>query len=288
MRSKILAALGGGLVALALSLPASAEPALWKLQGPHATVYLFGTVHVLKSTTQWRSPKIQAAFAAAGTLWEEVPDAEDTATAQALVMQYGVDPAHPLSSQLDTAGNAKLTAFETTYGLPDAGIEMLRPWLAAVTFSTLPVLKAGYDPKSGVDLVLKSMADAAHKPVLGFETLDQQMRFLADLPQQQQIDFLLATLDDANGATAQLGRMVDAWNAGDVAALDKLVNGDLNRYPALYNVLVVQRNRAFANKIEQMLQGNGVTFVAIGGGHLSGPDSVQADLAKDGIQAVRQ
>jgi hypothetical protein len=132
------------------------------------------------------------------------------------------------------------------------------------------------------------MADAAHKPVLGFETLDQQMRFLADLPQQQQIDFLLATLDDANGATAQLGRMVDAWNAGDVAALDKLVNGDLNRYPALYNVLVVQRNRAFANKIEQMLQGNGVTFVAIGGGHLSGPDSVQADLAKDGIQAVRQ
>lgn len=284
----MLAALGGGLVALALSLPASAEPALWKLQGPHATVYLFGTVHVLKSTTQWRSPRIQAAFDAAGTLWEEIPDADDAAAAQALVMQYGVDPAHPLSSQLDSAGKAKLTAFETTYGLPDAGIEMLRPWLAAITFSTLPVVKAGYDPKSGVDLVLKSMADAAHMSVLGFETLDQQMRFLADLPQQEQVDFLMATLDDANDATAQLGRMIDAWNAGDVPALDKLVNGDLNRYPALYNVLLVKRNRAFATKIEQMLAGNGVSFVAIGGGHLSGPDSVQADLAKDGIQAVRQ
>jgi uncharacterized protein YbaP (TraB family) len=288
MRSKILAVLGGGLAALALSLPASAEPALWKVQGPHATVYLFGTVHVLKSTTQWRSPKIQAAFDAAGTLWEEVPDADNAAGAQALIMQYGVDPAHPLSSQLDAAGKAKLTAFETTYGLPDAGIEMLRPWLAAVTFSTLPVMKAGYDPKSGVDLMLKSMADAAHKPVLGFETLDQQMHFFADLPQQQQIDFLLATLDDADGATAQLSRMVDAWSAGDVAALGTLVNGDLNRYPALYNVLVVQRNRAFAKRIEQLLRGNGVTFVAIGGGHLSGPDSVQVDLAKDGIQAVRQ
>jgi hypothetical protein len=288
MRSKILAVLGGGLAALALSLPASAEPALWKVQGPHATVYLFGTVHVLKSTTQWRSPKIQAAFDAAGTLWEEVPDADNAAGAQALIMQYGVDPAHPLSSQLDAAGKAKLTAFETTYGLPDDGIEMLRPWLAAVTFSTLPVMKAGYDPKSGVDLTLKSMADAAHKPVLGFETLDQQMHFFADLPQQQQIDFLLATLDDADGATAQLSRMVDAWSAGDVAALGTLVNGDLNRYPALYNVLVVQRNRAFAKRIEQLLRGNGVTFVAIGGGHLSGPDSVQVDLAKDGIQAVRQ
>lgn len=285
---KTLAALGGGLLALALWLPASAEPALWKIQGPHATVYLFGTIHALKSTTQWQSPKIQAAFDASGTLWEEVPNADDAASAQALVMQYGVDPTHPLSSQLDAAGKAKLTAFETTYGLPDAGIEMLRPWLAAITFSTLPVMKAGYDPKSGVDLVLKSMADAAHKPVLGFETLDQQMRFLADLPQQQQLDFLRVTLDDAGGATAQLGKLVDAWSSGDVVAMAALMNGDLNRYPALYDVLVVQRNRAFASKIEEMLKGSGVTFVAVGGGHLSGPDSVQADLAKDGIRAVRQ
>src|ERR1700761_3868686 len=158
---KTLLTLAAGLAAMALATAASAEPALWKVQGAHATVYLFGTVHVLKSTTQWRSPKIQAAFDASGTLWEEVPDADDTAAAQALIMQYGVDPAHPLSSQLDAAGKAKLTAAETAYGLPDAGIEMLRPWLAAVTFSTLPVIKAGYDPKSGVDLVLKSMADAA-------------------------------------------------------------------------------------------------------------------------------
>ena len=53
-------------------------------------------------------------------------------------------------------------------------------------------------------------------------------------------------------------------------------------------VLLVQRNRAFAAGIEQLLNGDGVSFVAVGAAHLVGPDSVVADLAKDGITAVRQ
>jgi uncharacterized protein YbaP (TraB family) len=37
-----------------------------------------------------------------------------------------------------------------------------------------------------------------------------------------------------------------------------------------------------------MLKGHGTVFVAIGAGHLAGPDSVIAMLAKQGIQAKRQ
>jgi uncharacterized protein len=276
-------------LALACALPAAAEPALWKVQGAHATVYLFGTVHALKKTTVWRSPKFEAAFASASSLWEEVANADDAAAAQPLIMQYGVDPTHPLSSILDEAGKEKLSAFETAYGLPDAAVEPFRPWLAALTFSVLPIVRAGYDPKSGVDLVLKSEALAHGKSVNGFETMEQQMHFLADLPQKVQVDYMLFTLDGADAAAAQLGAAVDAWAAGDTAQLEAMLNRTLFvRYPGLYDVLLVQRNRAIAAKIEQMLKGDGVVFVAVGAGHLAGPDSIQADLAKDGIQAVRQ
>ena len=68
------------LLALALLFGAgnaAAEPALWKVQGPNATIYLFGTVHVLKPAVVWRSAKIDAAIKAADTLWLEVPDADD-------------------------------------------------------------------------------------------------------------------------------------------------------------------------------------------------------------------
>jgi uncharacterized protein YbaP (TraB family) len=279
----------GGLLGLALALPAAADPALWKVQGPHATVYLFGTVHALKKTTAWRSPKFEAAFAASTTLWEEVANADDTAAAAPLVMQYGLDAAHPLSSTLDDAGKAKLSAFEAAYGLPAAQIESFRPWLAAVTFSTLPVIKAGYDPKSGVDLVLKSEAVAHGKPVNGFETLEQQIHFFADLPQQLQVDYMLFAIDSAGSAPAQLGEAVDAWAAGDTAKTEALLDRSLfDRYPQLYDLLLVQRNRVIAAKIEELLKGDGVAFVAVGAGHLAGRDSIQTELAKHGIQAVRQ
>jgi uncharacterized protein YbaP (TraB family) len=277
------------LFAVGIAAPASAEPALWKVQGPHATVYLFGTVHILKSTTQWRTPKIEEAFTSAGSLWEEVPNADDVAAMQPLLMQLGLDPAHPLSSQLTDDGKAKLAAFEAAYGLPPQGIEMFRPWLAAMTFSVIPMTKAGYDPKSGVDTVLRTMARAQNKPMMGFETAEQQMHYLADLPQQTQLDYLLFTLGNAEQETGKLGDLVDAWAAGDTAKLEMLLNvGLAKQQPGLYRTLLADRNRAFATKIEQLLSGEGVTFVAVGAGHLVGPDSIQAALAKDGFQAVRQ
>ena len=62
-RTTIAAALTACL--LLVGRAADAEPALWAAHGPNSTVYLFGTIHVLRSDTVWRSPKIAAAFAKA-------------------------------------------------------------------------------------------------------------------------------------------------------------------------------------------------------------------------------
>jgi hypothetical protein len=284
-----LAALAGGFLVLTAAAPVAAEPALWKVQGPHATVYLFGTIHLLKPTTQWRSPKIDAAFAASTTLWEEISNPDDAAAATALVQTYGLDAAHPLSSRLDDAAKAKLASFETRYGVPDAQVQTLRPWFAGINFSIIPIVKAGYAPGSGVDVLLKNEAHAKGKPMHGFETIEEQLKFFADLPPKLETDFMLSVLDDADAGPERLDRMVSAWAAGDTAQMEDLLNGTmLTRYPELYQLLLAQRNRRFANKIEELLKGDGVVFVAVGAGHLLGPDSVQADLARDGIKVARE
>jgi len=287
--------LGGGMaVSLAFSIllaafPAAAEPALWKVQGPHATVYLFGTVHVLKPGTRWRSQKIEAAFKASDVLWEEVKDSDDAEAIQPLVLKYGLDLSKPLSSKLDDAGRAKLAAAEASLNLPQAQLEALRPWMAGLTLTVLPTLKAGYDPKSGADLILKAMAAEQAKPMQAFETMEQQVRFFADLPQPLEVEYLLSTLDDVSKGTGELDALVDAWEAGDTKKLEALLNSDLkDHYPDLYRILLAQRNQAFADQIETLLKGEGVVFVAVGAGHLVGPDSVQADLAKHGVRSERE
>jgi uncharacterized protein YbaP (TraB family) len=142
--------------------------------------------------------------------------------------------------------------------------------------------------------VLRTKVEAAHKPVLGFETAEQQVRYLADLPPAAEIAFFQSSLDDAEKAVDVLNDLIAAWSAGDEAKLEKLLNSDLrDRYPDLYRRLIVERNRRFADRIADLAKGTGangakVILVAVGAGHLVGADSVQADLARLGVTAVRQ
>ena len=56
-RTRKLAALLLSLAALFAAVSAHAEPALWVVKGPHATVYLFGSVHALKKGPALALPK---------------------------------------------------------------------------------------------------------------------------------------------------------------------------------------------------------------------------------------
>jgi uncharacterized protein YbaP (TraB family) len=269
----------------------AAEPAIWVVKGPHATVYLFGTIHALSKTDSWHSPKIDAAIKDSGTLWLEIPNVDDAASMQPLILQMGMDQAHPLSTKLTPDQLAKLTKAATGVGLPggEAMLEPLKPWLAALTLSMAPLMQAGYDPASGVEAELKPEFDKAKKPVKGFETAEQQIHFFADMTDKAQVDFLSSELDDFDSAVEKFKKMEAAWAAGDTEALDTLNNADFrDKYPDLFDVLVVKRNQAFTTQIDGLLKGDGVSFVAIGAGHLVGKEGVPAMLEKHGYKVTRE
>ena len=277
------------LVLLFVLPAAQAEPAIWVVKGPHATVYLFGTIHALQPDHPWQSAKIEAAIKDSGTLWLEIPDIDDPASMQPLILQLGMDPGHPLSSKLTPDQVAKLN--KAAAGLPggEALLESMKPWLAGMMLSLAPVLQAGYDPNSGVEFALKPEFTKANKPVKGFETAEQQIHYFADMSDKAQIDFLSSELDDADSASDKFKELVAAWYAGDTARLDALNNADFrDKYPGLFQILVVKRNQNFTTQIQEMLKGDGVSFVAVGAGHLVGKDGVPAMLEKLGYKVTRE
>ncbi len=117
-RTRKLAALLLSLAALFAAVSAQAEPALWVVKGPHATVYLFGSVHALKQDQPWRSPKIDAAIQQSGSLWLEIPNIDDEQSLQPLILQLGLDPQHPLSTKLTKEQIARLDQIAKSVGLP--------------------------------------------------------------------------------------------------------------------------------------------------------------------------
>ena len=304
LRSVLGAALGLGLAAavafqpcLALAQAASAAqapavrpiqgdgPALWVVRDADSTIYLFGTVHLLRPETAWRTARVQQAFDSASEVWLEFPNPDDPTGLIPVIQQHGLSPQRPLSGLLEAEEFARLVAAGATIGVPEVQLNLSRPWFAALTLTVAAVNKAGYDPQSGVELVVKRMAEAAGKPVKGFETADQQIRLLAGLSEADQLAFLRGTLEQFDQAGADMDRMVDAWAAGDVATLRPLVVDEMRgQSEALYQTLLARRNADWAEQIDTMLDGSGTAFVAVGAGHLLGPDSVQTLLERRGVQ----
>ncbi|MBS0432007.1 MAG: TraB/GumN family protein, partial [Proteobacteria bacterium] len=235
----------------------------------------------------WHYPALDRALAASDRLYVELVD-DDQATMQPLVAQYGFDPAHPLSGELGAADDRRMQAAARTAGMPAQALEPMRPWLAAVTLTVAPIVKAGFDPESGADKQLRKQFATQGKPVAGLETAAEQIRFFADLPEATQTAMLRSTLDDYSKAATEIGELVRDWERGDVDGIARVESSDMReRYPALYQVLLVDRNQRWAQQIARMLDGHGTVTIAVGAAHLAGPDDVQAQLEKLGIAVTR-
>ena len=259
-------------------------PALWVVKDADSTLYLFGSIHVLRPTTGWASPRVTQAFDSASDIWFEISNPDDQAAIIPLIQQHGLSPQTPLSSRLTAEEVAELDEAAKAIGASAAQMDIMKPWLAALSLSVAPLVKAGYDPKSGVEMALKARAEAAGKPIHGFETLDKQIGMLANLPDDTQLAFLRETLKNYDEATTVLDAMVSAWAQGDVATLDRVAVQEMKSdSPELYKVLLVERNTDWANQIQTMLQGSGTSFIAVGAAHLAGEDSVQAILKSRGV-----
>ena len=260
-------------------------PAMWVVKDADSTLYLFGTVHLLRPTTAWGTDRVDAAFDSADKLVLEISNPDDQAAVIPLIQQHGISPATPLSSLLNAEELAALDTAAQTLGLSAAQLDPFRPWFAALTLSVAPLAKAGYDPASGVELILKARAEAAGKPVTGFETIDEQIRILAGFPEEDQLDFLRSTLEDFETATVDLDRLVESWAKGDVEAIESIgVQPMRESSEELYQALLVRRNTNWADQIETMLEGSGTAFIAVGSAHLVGDDSVQEILEQRGVE----
>jgi len=296
MRKFVWAWMVGACVAAGAQAPAvkvDATPAMWKVKGVHGTVYLFGSVHVMKPDVQWETAKVKAALAESGMLYLEIPDVDPEAmkALQPLALQMGMDVEHPLSTKISKEDVALLDTAVKGLGMPgESSFEPLKPWMVYTILSVLPATKAGYAADSGIDAKLAVEAKGQKKPIKGFETAEEQLHFLADMPEAQQVEMLHKTLIDLPKSQTELDEMVADWTRGDVDKIAAMENDEMKvKYPDLYEKLLVKRNQHFAEVLTGMLKdpATGTVFVTIGAAHLAGPDSVTKMLEKGGYSVVR-
>jgi uncharacterized protein YbaP (TraB family) len=281
------AALGLG----AMAAPALAQPAMWAVKDADSTIYFLGTVHLLKPETEWRTEKLDAAIAEATELWLELPSTDPAKMAgemMGLVARYGMAPNQRLSKDLTPEELKTLDEAARLSGLTAAQLDIFRPWFAAITISTSAMTHAGYDPTSGVDSKIEGIFGAREITPKGLETAEEQIKVFAGMPREDELEYLRQTIEDYREAPTELDEMVANWAKGDLAAMEDMFVTEMKAEDAaLYDAILTKRNANWVVQIEEMLKGSGTIFIAVGAGHLIGPDSVIAMLDAKGIKAER-
>jgi uncharacterized protein YbaP (TraB family) len=269
-------------VLVCLAHAAAADPALWKVTGRSATVYLFGTVHVLPRSITWMTPKVEDALAASTELWTEA-DVGDLSDAVNAIRHYGIASPGETEALLPADYRKRYVRQVSQTGVPVVIFSHARPWLAEILLSTGAMQRAGAN-QMGVDLTLLAYAHDHKMLTPTFETVDQQFAMLSDMPQEAQIASLEDAIDEFDQAGPIFSKLVDAWKSGDETRLDKLINQTMRaKNEAVWTEIILRRNERFADKISDRLQGEGTAFVAVGAGHLCGSDGIPALLARRGF-----
>jgi uncharacterized protein YbaP (TraB family) len=261
-------------------------PALWKVADEDTTIYLFGTVHVLPKELEWYDATIATALNGSDMIVTEIKmDKASEAELQELSMKLGLlAPGTTLRSLLTPEQTATYEAGLAKLGAPPEAFDPVKPWLAGLTLSLLPLMQQGYDPNSGVEKIL--LAKAGTKPQGALETAEFQLGIFDNMPTEAQVAFMMEAVEGMDEIKPMLDRMVAEWAEGDAAELANIMNEGMTD-PAVAEALLYSRNANWAEWIDTRLDEPGTVFIAVGAGHLAGSKSVQDYLAQKGITVAR-
>jgi uncharacterized protein len=272
-------------------IPPFGEPPVWTVADADTTVHLFGTVHILKPETEWKTPSLETVLGDLDALYFEADVASDAATAEMarLVPQLGVfQDGTKLSDLLEPEELREVEEAAELIGLPFVAIEPMKPWLATVQMSVLALQRQGYAADSGVETVLTAEAETRGIPLRFLETASEQLNFFADLPLDDQVDFLVTSAIQIEDDPNMLDALVEEWAEGDVDDLAAMMaEPDVMGSAEVYDVLIVERNENWARQVKALLEGEEGTFMmAVGAAHLAGDDSVVEMLRADGLEVT--
>ncbi|MDR7060220.1 TraB/GumN family protein [Sphingopyxis sp. BE235] len=262
-----------------------ARPAMWLVADDDTKIYMLGAMHALPRGTDWKGGKVAEAVGTADELVMELSPAE-LAKAGA-VFQALAPRTAPLAMEkrLPPQALAGYRALEASGG--DFGGDTLDDWAVMVLMGQRVAQNAELDSSDGVETRLTRQFKDARKPIGGLETAREQLMLFETLDPTTQRTLLTRSAQKSGDAAKDVGALTAAWGRGDVAALEKVINEDVDAVPAARKAIITDRNRRWSAWVQKRLEQPGTVLMAVGAGHLVGADGVPAMLEADGLKVTR-
>jgi len=263
---------------------------LWKIQGKQNTVYLLGSIHLLKKENYPLPEVVEAAFTnSAIVVFEtDLSVAEDIAQALSLMNKGQLPDGQTLQDILTPEVYQDFTNHANQTIMPAAMLERFTPGMAATTLEGLEMMKLGFDPEYGIDMHFYKSARKADKKIVPLESVDFQLGLLNGLSKEEANWFMKQTLKDLDNIKSDVADMVKYWESGEGEKLSSMLDKGLKESASIYKKLITDRNRAWFPKIEELARGDKNTIIIVGAGHLVGKEGLVELLKKDGLKLTQE
>lgn len=281
------------LLLLASGAAGAAEPPvgmLWQVQGKQNSLYLLGSVHMLRAGDFPLPDAIEAAYQDAETLIMELDmDDLNPLLVQGLFFTHGTLPSdQTLASVLGAENYARARTAAARLDLDLDMLSRVKPWRAALTVVQLQLTRLGFDPALGLESHFTRRAGQDDKPIEGLETVAFQVQLFDAMSIDRQVQLLMKSLDDAATVEEDIDELVSAWRAGRVARLEQMQDEAFEDFPRLYETLIRERNEAWVDALRELLDDEQDYLVVVGALHLVGEDGVPAALRREGYKIERR
>jgi uncharacterized protein YbaP (TraB family) len=263
---------------------AAAESCLWKVVSGNGTLYLQGSVHVLRDEHYPLAPAIEEAYTASDALVLEV-DMKEMASAetqQKLLAKAVLKGSDTLRQTLSEETYRQLSEAFTGAGMPVESMAKFKPWFACMTLTMIKIQRMGFNPQLGLDTYFFNKASAEGKPVIGLESIDFQINLFDSLAEADPNAFVHRTLADLALIEEEVATLEKAWETGDIDALGELMSRSFRDYPEFYKTFVLDRNKRWLEKLIMLMKSPHTHMVVVGAGHLDGEGGLLELLKKEG------
>ncbi|HHQ4455243.1 TraB/GumN family protein [Aeromonas hydrophila] len=270
------------LLCLLLPLSVFADPAFYKVSKGDQQHWLLGSIHAGKPSLY------------------PLPDPIERAWLQSRALVLEVDLTHISQQQWQEMGaitrlvdgktlkeHVPLDLYRRTIiaagqnGLTENMLAPLRPWFAAITLTQAALERTDFSSALGVDQHFAKQAGDSGKPIIGFETLLEQLGYLASVGDNQTL-MLESTLDELPELERGFREVMKAWEEGDEATLINLLKSEMappKLQAWLEQTLLAERNHNWLKKWSTLPN---ESFIVVGALHLYGDQGLLALLEQQG------
>ena len=272
--------------------PLSAQEAggssVWRVSRGGSTLYLAGSVHLLRERDFPLPEEFDRAFSLSSVLVLEADIAEmqNEGVLLYLFSQMMLEDGKTLESLLDAETYALLAEKTAAYGIPIEALSGIKPSLVVLMLSMLQIEELGFT-QQGIDFYFHQRALDENKPMAFLESVETQINTIISMGEGYEDEYILYSLSDMEETELELEELIHDWRTGEFESSDLTLITMKEEWPLLYKALITDRHDAWMPQIEAFLDSGRVHFVVVGLLHVHGPDGLLRRLQDRGYTIER-